>query len=68
MKRDKKTRHYTIQTRWRKSRFGYMSKKPVPEIRISGLWLAAEGFFPKDKIKIEVRKKYLGIETITPAS
>ena len=67
MNKSKKTRYYTIQRRWRKSRLGYMSKKPVPEIRISGIWLASEGFFPKDKIKIEVRKRYLGIET-TPAS
>ncbi len=61
MNRDKKTRYLKIQTRKRKSSWLKEGKK-VPEIRISGIWLAREGFFPKDRIKVEIRKKFLGIE------
>ncbi|MCP4482242.1 MAG: type I toxin-antitoxin system SymE family toxin [bacterium] len=61
MNRDKKTRYLKIQTRKLKSSWLIEGKK-VPEIRISGIWLAREGFFPKDKIKVEIRKEFLGIE------
>lgn len=61
MSKDKKTRYLKIQTRKQKSRWVIGGKK-VPEIRISGIWLAREGFYPKDKIKVEIRKEFLGIE------
>ena len=57
-------RYLTIQKKRRKSRW-LLGGKIVPEIRISGVWLAKKGFFPKDKIKVVVRGRYLGIENIT---
>ncbi|MCP4481724.1 MAG: type I toxin-antitoxin system SymE family toxin [bacterium] len=49
MNRNKKTRHLTIQTRYRKSRWMKLDKKKIPEIRISGIWLAEKGFIPRKK-------------------
>jgi hypothetical protein len=63
MIKDLKTRHLTIQTRWVKTWFGFMKRKAVPEIRISGIWLARTGYSPREKIKVTIRKKQL---TITP--
>ncbi|MCP3659770.1 MAG: type I toxin-antitoxin system SymE family toxin [Bacteroidetes bacterium] len=68
MNRDKKTRYYTIQRRWRKSRSGLISRKAIPEIRISGIWLLKEGFFPSGKIRIEIRKKYIDITPYKPVA
>lgn len=68
MNKDKTTRHYTIQRRWRKSRNGLIARKEIPEIRISGIWLLKEGFFPSSKIKIEIRKKYLDITPYKPVA
>jgi hypothetical protein len=64
MTRDKTTRYYTIQTRWYKGYGHYRGRKPAPEIRIGGLWLAEQSFYPKNKIKVEIRKKYLKITHI----
>ncbi len=62
MRINKEIRYFTIQTRYRKSRCMYVSRKKVPEIRISGIWLAEKGFYPKKKIKVTVRENFLGIE------
>ncbi len=61
MNRAKETRYLTIQKRKRKSSW-LKEGKIVPEIRISGIWLAREGFFPKDKIKVLVNRGFLEIE------
>ncbi len=61
MRITKEIRHLTIQKRKRKCSW-LKEGKIVPEIRISGIWLAREGFFPKDKIKVLVNKGFLEIE------
>ncbi len=61
MEKNKKIRHFTIQKRKRKCAW-LKEGKIVPEIRMSGIWLAREGFFPKDKIKVLVNRGFLEIE------
>ncbi len=61
LEHQQKTRYLTIQKRKRKSSW-LKEGKIVREIRISGIWLAREGFFPKDKIKVLVNRGFLEIE------
>ena len=61
MNKVKRTRYLTIQKRKRKNKW-LQEGKIVPEIRISGIWLAQEGFYPKDKIKVTVGSYHLNIE------
>ncbi|MCP4481601.1 MAG: type I toxin-antitoxin system SymE family toxin [bacterium] len=63
MKTDKEIRYLTIQKRRRKCSW-LVGGKIVPEIRISGIWLARKGFFPHQKIKVSIGNCFLGIETI----
>ena len=58
---DKKIRFLTIQKRRIKSSW-LIGGKIVPEIRISGIWLAKIGFFPQQKIKVLIGDNFLIIE------
>lgn len=60
-----KERYLTIQSRGRSTRWSYKRKIEIPEIRINGLWLAEQGFYPKNQIKITVRKEVLVIQPLT---
>ena len=58
-----KTRYLTIQGKERNVARRYKPVK-VPEIRISGLWLAEQGFFADRLIKVIVRKEVLVIQPV----
>ncbi|MCP3660232.1 MAG: type I toxin-antitoxin system SymE family toxin [Bacteroidetes bacterium] len=60
-----KERYLTIQSRGRTTRWSHNKRIEIPEIRINGLWLAEQGFYPKNQIKIIVRKEVLVIQPIT---
>ena len=58
-----KERYLTIQGRSRIircRRYGYR----IPEIKLSGIWLAEQGFFPSKKVKVTIRRDVLLIQPI----
>ena len=58
-----KVRYLTIQGRSREVRCrGYDYN--IPELRLTGLWMAEQGFYPSKKVKIIVRKDVLVIQLI----
>ena len=60
-----KERYIKIQGRERTTRWSYNKRIKVPEIRLNGLWLAEQGFFPNKHIKITVRREVLVIQPLT---
>ncbi len=59
-----KERYLTIQSRGRTTRWSYKNKIEIPEIRMNGLWLAEQGFYPNKKIKVTIRKEVLVIQPL----
>ena len=59
-----KTRYLKIQGRERATRWSYQKKVKVPEIKLSGLWLAEQGFYPSKPIKVTIRKDILLIQPL----
>ncbi len=47
----KRTRTLTIQI---DTRYGYLFRKEVPKLRLTGLWLMKAGFKPGEKVTVEI--------------
>ena len=59
-----KERYIKIQGRERTTRWSYNKRIKVPEIRLNGLWLAEQGFFPSKQVKITIRREVLLIQPV----
>ena len=64
LEHQEKERYLTIQGKGRTTRWSHKRKIEIPEIRMNGLWLAEQGFYPKKKIKVTIRKEVLVIQPL----
>ncbi|MCP3658836.1 MAG: type I toxin-antitoxin system SymE family toxin [Bacteroidetes bacterium] len=64
LEHQEKERYLTIQGKSRTTNWSYNRKIKIPEIRMNGLWLAEQGFYPSKKIKVTIRKEVLVIQPL----
>jgi len=60
---EKKTKQVKLQPRYRELAY---SRKIVPELKVSGVWLEAAGFKAGEKVNITVSEEQLIITAIKP--
>jgi len=60
---EKKTKQVKLQPKYRELAY---SRKIVPELKVSGVWLEAAGFKAGEKVNITVNEQQLIITAIKP--